>query len=162
MPDILEPWPHGILDDFLPAEVFGELLEALPGITGGPNVQKVYELPASVTAILNDETVLNAIRQRHWFQGGHTNIEAVYRRSRLEAHSDRKDKLWSGLIYLAGDPKGTEFYGADGKLAKTVEWKPNRLVCWSLRRSHEQHAVPVSDGRWVLAWWILTSKIKGK
>jgi hypothetical protein len=133
------------------------LLASLPPWSGG-DVQKFNELPASTLGILNDERVLDALRQRFGFPGGFPKIEVAYRRSALLPHTDRQDKPWSGLIYLAGDPKGTELYGLDGRFAKAVEWKPNRLVCWANKLPRAQHAVPKSEGRVVLVWWLLNNK----
>lgn len=156
--ELEEPWPHGILDDFLPAEAFAELIDALPVLCKGTGrVRKSTDLPASVRELLAGDEMEAAIRGRYGFSGAKPSLEVVYRESGLKPHSDRRDKPWSGLIYLAGDPQGTELYDTDGHLVKTIEWKPNRLVCWSLRPPREQHAVPESRGRYVLVWWLLKS-----
>lgn len=152
-----DPWPHGILDDFLPADVFAELLAALPSF-GEADVQKFNGIPASTLAILNSEDVLDALREQFDFVGGFNKIEVAYRRSKLLPHTDRQDKPWSGLIYLAGDPKGTELYKLDGTFSRAVEWKPNRLVCWANKLPKAQHGVPASNGRTVLVWWLLNNK----
>lgn len=159
-PDITQPWPHAIIDDFLPTELFAELLAWLPKVDAA-NVQKFKSLPRSTLDLLTSEVVTEAIRRRFNFDGGEASIDVAFRRTGLKAHPDRSDKPWSGLIYLAGDPKGTELYDAAGKFAKTVEWKPNRLVCWAKRPKQEQHAVPPSDGRFVLVWWFLRTRAKG-
>lgn len=159
MPLESDPWPHGILDDFLPSDLLAELLAKVPDYHGGnADMKKSKDIPASVLALMNDEAVLNAIRTRFEFAGGFNLIDVVYRRSKLQAHTDRQDKPWSGLIYLAGDPKGTELYGLDGKFVRSVEWKPNRLVCWANKLAKAQHAVPESNGRIVLVWWMLKNK----
>lgn len=149
-PELVDPWPHGIIDQFLPLEPFAELVGSLPSWTTG---QKTKNLPTSVLELLNDSAVNDAIRQRFGFTGGKPVIELTYRTLGVGGHSDRVDKLWSGIIYVAGDPVGTELYGKDYRLAKTVEFKPNRMLCWG--RRGEQHAVPKSNGRFAIQWWIL-------
>lgn len=157
MPIIAEPWPHAILDDFLPADVFAELVEDLK--VGGPRNYKATQVPDSTRSLLESEPVLNAIRERHGFEGGFPKIiEAAYTITGLAPHLDRNDKVWSGQVYLTGDPKGTELYNAAGKLAAQVEWKPNRLVCWTRPPRNEMHAAPRSKGRWVLLYWIMRGK----
>ncbi len=161
IPDIVtipDPWPHGILDDFLPQPIFDELIESLPLLpwsTKSQKARKCKTLPASVTSLLSDEVVLDAIRAANGFTRGKPSIEVVYRTVPLAPHVDRKDKRWNGQIYLAGDPKGTEFYDAAGNLACVGEWKPNRLTCWTIPPNKEKHAAPKSQGRYVLLWWIL-------
>ncbi len=153
--DCAEPWPHSILDDCLPAEVFQDLLGVIGGKWDQTNAQvrKTQELPKSVMDWLAEAA--DDIEKRWGVRGKRSLIELAYRAVPLNAHVDRCDKLWSGLIYVAGDPKGTELYGLDGKLARIVEWKPNRLVAWTRPPHNQQHAVPRSAGRYVLAWWLL-------
>lgn len=151
-----DPWPHGIIDDFLPADVFVELVAALPDTTGQRGTVKTQKLPARTLELLQSETVANAIRQRFGFEGSWPHVDAVYRTKGVQTHPDRKDKPWSGVLYLAGDPKGTELYDAAGALRKTIEFIPNRLLCWASRPVNEQHAIPDSKGRWVIQWWFLS------
>lgn len=155
------PWPHSVMDDFFPADVFAELVAGIPDYPWsfpGNRTRKTKSLPSSVTDLLHSEIVLDAIRQRHGFQGGSPTVDLVYREAALPAHVDRKDKRWNGQVYVAGDPRGTELYDAAGKLAQVIEWKPNRLSCWTCPPKREKHAAPVSAGRYVLLWWILGSK----
>ncbi len=159
MVECAEPWPHAIIDEFLPPDVFADLIAWLPKVTGDPSWVKWKNMPSSVTGALKGPDVEAAIRQRFGFDGCEPSIEVAYRRAGLKPHADRQDKPWSGLIYLAGDPKGTELYDASGSLTKTVDFIPNRLVCWANRR-FEQHAVPVSEGRYVLVWWFLRTHQK--
>lgn len=89
-------------------------------------------------------------------------VEAIYNEGFHEPHLDRPDKLWSGQIYLAGDPKGTELYDLGGGLAKICEWKPNRLTCWVPGRGIGKHGAPTSVGRFLLLWWVLDGSVKPK
>lgn len=155
---IAEPWPHAVLDDFFPPDVFADLIAGLPelewGRSGG-KTRKAKKLPPAVSEILESEKVLDAIRQEFGFTGGVPTTSIVYREERLFAHCDRKDKFWSGQVYLTGDPKGTELYDADGKRAGVIPWRDNRLCCWTRPPQSEKHAAPESSGRYVLLWWIL-------
>lgn len=160
--DISQPWPHAILDDFLPQSVFAELLSTLPALPPSAPVWKLRTLPESLTGLLLSREVTAVLNERHGCQGCRPMIEVAYRRSGLKPHCDRRDKPWSGLIYLAGDPVGTDLYNAAGQVAKSVEWRPNRLVCWSLRGQREQHGVPESRGRYVLVWWLLRGRSTGE
>jgi hypothetical protein len=146
--EIAEPWPHAILDDFLPAEVFAELLANLPAAKDGARTR---DLPASVlTALAACE---DAIRYRWNFAGCKASLELIYRTRAIAPHNDREDKFWSGILYVAGDPVGTELYDAEKRLAKVVEFAPNRLLCWGHRR--ELHAVPASRGRFGIQFWMM-------
>jgi hypothetical protein len=144
-----DPWPHGVLDDFLPPAVFAELLASLPR-------SRTTKLPQSALALLTSPVILAACRERFGFAGGQ-----VLRQIRwfgpagLKAHEDRPDKLWNGQVYLAGDPKGTELYDGRDQLARVVEWRPNRFTCWAPPGRGLKHAAPSSSGRHVLLWWIL-------
>ena len=152
------PWPHGTLDDFLPADVFAELVAELPAFQWqeqNGRTRKAKRFHRATMDLLGSETVLNAIRQRFGFTGGKPTIDLVYREQPLPPHCDRKDKVWNGQIYVAGDPKGTELYDAAGNLAHVIEWRPNRLSCWMQPPNREQHAAQASSGRYVLLWWIL-------
>ena len=149
--EIAEPWPHGVEDDFLPPDLFAELLASLPDVAKAQN--STQDLPASVLAVLKDPRVEAAIRSRFGFTAHKAQIELTCRRKRIAGHSDRQDKAWSGIVYLAGDPVGTELYDTKRVLAKVVEFKPNRLLCWGKRG--EQHAVPESQGRFAIQWWFL-------
>lgn len=154
--EVIDPWPHVIIDDFLPGDLFAELVAWLPEIGDGPpDCRKFKDIPARLRGALTDADLETTIRQRFGFEKCEPSIEMVYRRSGLKPHADRQDKPWSGLIYVAGDSVGTDLYDATGRLAKSVEWKPNRLVCWARRPRKEEHAVPVSKGRYVLVWWFL-------
>lgn len=161
MPTIAEPWPHATLDDFLPAEVFADLVAALPGLSwDGPEGQrrKARELPAAVSDLCRDPDVLTAIARRFELPAVPLRIvlEVAWTgASGLPAHCDRLDKLWSGQVYLAGDPKGTELFDARGRLAKVIAWAPNRLACWTRPPERERHAAPKSTGRFVLLYWLL-------
>jgi hypothetical protein len=138
--------------------VFAELVAGIPGYPWafpGNRTRKTKVLPPSTMDLLHSETVLDAIRQRFGFEGGSPTVDLVYREAALPAHVDRKDKQWNGQVYITGDPKGTELYDAAGKLAHVIEWKPNRLSCWTRKSKREQHAAPASAGRYVLLWWIL-------
>lgn len=149
-----EPWPHGIIDDFLPADVFTALVQSLPAIEGRA-VVKTQAIAPAAREVFTSGVVCDAIRQRFGFSGKYPNVDAVYRTGGVQAHPDRDDKPWSGVLYIAGDPKGTELYDASGKLCKVVEFVPNRLLCWKSRPVKEQHAIPKSAGRWVIQWWFL-------
>jgi hypothetical protein len=158
---VADPWPHAVVDDFLPADVFAELVDALPtlgwdraGLTGRKRVAR--QLPAGVTGLLNDESVLAAVRERFSVPAGRVMLEVAWLgKTGLPPHVDRSDKVWNGQVYLAGDPKGTELCDAVGRLAKVVEWAPNRLTCWTPPGGGQMHAAPASDGRYVLLWWLL-------
>lgn len=153
------PWPHGIIDDFLPQWALNNVLATVAAMNTAADFVKAKPSLA-VLDLLQSSEVVNAIRSRFSFEGARGSaIDIVYSRRGVQAHSDRADKPWSGIVYLTGDPKGTELYGTDGLLAKVVEWKPNRLVCWGHRPHREQHAVPVSAGRVVLRWWLLKNKV---
>lgn len=147
--DLTKPWPHSIFDEALPGDVFADLLGALPD---WKTTNKTKKLPASVLAMLTAPEVERAIRERWGFSGGKPTIELTFRTRRIEAHCDRDDKLWSGILYIAGDPVGTELY-AGPELVKTVEFRPNRLLCWG--HQGEMHAVPKSNGRSAIQWWYL-------
>jgi hypothetical protein len=155
------PWPHAVLDDFLPQCVFQELLDALPTLkwdrrdaNGGKS--KATKLPKDLKDLLHDETVLDAIRERFGFQKGKVMLEvAHFAQAGIAPHVDRKDKLWNGQVYLCGESKGTELYDAKGNLAKVVEWVPNRFTCWPPPKNDLKHAAPRSSGRFLLLWWIL-------
>lgn len=159
MPTISDPWPHATLDDFLPADALAELLAAIPTMswTRPPGFhRKAKVLPQGVTDLLTDAAVLDAIRERFGFDGGRAMIELAWSGPQgLKPHCDRKDKLWSGQIYIAGDPKGTEMFDAAGKPAGVIEWRPNRLSCWTRPPQNEMHAAPKSEGRYVLLYWIM-------
>lgn len=148
--EIVEPWPHAILDNFLPADVFAELVASLPNWT---TANKTQRLPQSVLAVLAAPDMEDAIRTRFDFRDHRARIELTYRVRQIEPHSDRKDKAWSGILYIAGDPVGTELYDSRRQLAKTVEFVPNRLLCWG--HQGDQHAVPKSQGRFAIQWWFL-------
>ncbi len=148
--EISQPWPHCILDDFLPAPVFAELVSSLPDWKG-PRRTRV--MPQSTLDLLASSELGAAIRRRFGFMGGTASIELVMRTTRIEKHSDRQDKLWSGILYIAGAEAGTELYDAAGNLATTVAFVPNRLLCWGHRG--EMHAVPASKGRFAVQFWIL-------
>lgn len=155
MATIPDPWPHATLDDFLPGDVFAELLAALPSEPGRRNLKK-RDLPACVFDLLRSPIVLDAVRERFGFVSGSATIEASYTgRTGIPAHIDRPDKLWSGQVYLVGDEKGTELLDAAGNVARRIEWKANRLVCWTRPPNREKHAAPKSSGRWVLLYWIM-------
>lgn len=158
-----EPWCHATADDFLPAEVFAETLELLPRLRLGPKFgqgrQRVSRMPGSLADLLHEPVILDAIRQQSGFTGGTVLAEiAWFGRLGYPIHSDRHDKLWNGQVYLAGDPKGTELFDAQGTLQKVVEWQPNRLTCWLPPGGEQKHAAPVSEGRWVLLWWLLRGR----
>lgn len=161
VPTVAEPWPHATLDDFFPAEVFADLVAALPGLNwDGPEGQRrrARDLPAAVTDLCHCPAVLDAISVRFELPAAKLRItlEVAWTGvSGLPAHCDRIDKLWSGQVYLVGDPKGTELYDARGNLAKMIEWAPNRLVCWTRPPKRETHAAPKSTGRFVLLYWLL-------
>ncbi len=161
MDDVLYPWRHSVLDDFFPPDVFAELVDGIPEYPWafpGNRTRKTKKMASCVMDLLHSETILDAIRQRFGFQGGSPTVDLVYREAALPAHVDRKDKRWNGQVYIAGDPKGTELYDASGKLAHVIEWKPNRMACWTCPPKREQHAAPASSGRYVLLWWILGTK----
>ncbi len=148
--EISQPWPHCILDDFLPAPVFAELVSSLPD---WKSQNRTRTLPQSTLALLTSQELAAAIQQRFGFTGGTASIELVLRTVRVNKHSDRQDKLWSGILYIAGAEAGTELYDAAGELATTVAFVPNRLLCWGHRG--EMHAVPASKGRFAVQFWIL-------
>lgn len=144
------PWPHGILDDFLPAGVFSELLTSLPDWNGE---QRTRKFPASVAEIF---TALEpTIRQRWGFTGGEVSLELTHRVHGAKPHCDRADKNWSGIVYVAGHPTGTELFDASDKITQ-VEFKPNRLLCWG--HCGQKHAVPKSPGRFAIQWWFIRGK----
>ena len=160
-----DPWPHGCLDGFFPPDVFAEFVTALPTLEYGRHGvtrKKSSALPPAVSGLCRDPGVLSAIRERWKLPDRSTTwqLEVAYTgRDGLAAHCDRPDKLWSGLVYLDGDPKGTELFDAAGRLAKVVEWRPNRLVGWTRPAQSEKHAVPKSAGRYVLLYWLMTARI---
>jgi hypothetical protein len=154
------PWFHYTDDNFLPREVFADLVTFLPraklGLSGNQRRQRTARMPDSARALLNDTQVLDSIRRRFGFSGGRVQAEiAWFGAEGYAPHTDRADKLWNGQVYLDGDPKGTELYDSAGNLAKVVEWQPNRFTCWLPPGESKQHAAPESSGRFVLLWWIL-------
>lgn len=156
-----DPWPHATIDEFLPADVFAELVASLPEMAWMPLTgnRKARDVPKAVADLLRNELVLDAIRGRFGFSGGRVQLEVAWTAGKgIKAHVDRIDKLWSGQIYLAGDPKGTELFDAAGKLARVVEWRPNRLAAWTRPPRAETHAAPRSDGRFVLLYWIMQTR----
>lgn len=155
-----DPWPHATLDGFFPPQMFAELLDRLPslGLADKAIGRKKTDkgLPASVSELLHSEAVLGAIRERFRFDGGKVMLEVSwFGADGLSPHVDRADKLWNGQVYLAGDPKGTELYGPGDKLARVLEWQPNRFTCWPPPKAGLKHAAPQSKGRYVLLYWIL-------
>lgn len=155
MPTIEYPWPHSVLDDFLPSDVFAELLGALP------DRQPLKEVPQSVKAACLDPELLAEIAERHGFPYSEkVFLEVTHTDQRGQnPHTDRADKEWSGQVYLKGDPKGTELFNAAGEMVHTIEWKPNRLACWTMPPKKEKHAGPKSAGRHVLLFWIMRAKL---
>lgn len=158
-----EPWTHYTADDFLPADVFADLLACLPrlhlGPQNGPGRQRSPRLPKSASMLLNDLFVLDSIRSWFGFQGGKVLAEiAWFGKNGYPIHSDRQDKLWNGQVYLDGEAKGTELFDEQEQLVKVVEWKPNRFTCWLPPGGGKKHAAPASQGRFVLLWWILREK----
>lgn len=151
MPTIPEPWPHAVLDDFLPEQAFADLLGVIE--VG----KRLRELPQSVNEVCRDPEVLSAIADRFAFPvSSKMQLEVAWTGScGLKAHVDRADKEWSGQVYLAGDPKGTELFDASGQMVHVIEWKPNRLACWTRPPNKEKHAGPKSTGRHVLLYWIM-------
>ena len=154
------PWPHSVCDDFLPADVFAELVAALPTLhwdrPEGQN-RKAKQLPECVRELLLDPEVLGAIGARFGFgEARRVILEAAwFGPAGLVPHCDRDDKLWSGQVYLAGEPVGTHLFDAADKLARTVEWKENRLACWTRPPAREKHSAPKTSGRFVLLYWLM-------
>lgn len=155
MPTIEYPWPHAVLDDFFPADVFQELLAALP------EKKRSRDIPESVRQICLDPAMLTAIAERHGFPYSEkVSLEIAYTGPcGLNPHTDRADKEWSGQVYLKGDPKGTELFNAAGEMVHTIEWKPNRLSCWTMPPKKEKHAGPKSEGRYLLLYWIMKATL---
>ncbi len=149
--EISEPWPHCIADDFLPLDLFADLLMSLPM---WKRQDKTKDIFPAVKAVLTAAEVEDAIRLRFGFEKHRPEIDLTFRINCLGPHVDRQDKAWSGIIYLAGDmTQGTDFYDAGKRLVKRVEAKPNRLLCWN--RRGEQHSVPKGNGRFAIQWWFL-------
>jgi hypothetical protein len=153
MPTIEYPWPHAVLDDFLPPDAFAELLAVLKH---GARVREP-QLPQSVQSVCRDPEVLAAIADRFSYPfSDKMHLEVAWTgKCGLRPHNDRADKEWSGQIYLAGEAKGTELYDEHGKMVHEIEWKPNRLSCWTMPAKKQQHGGPKSEGRHLLLYWIM-------
>lgn len=161
MPTLEEPWPHSFLDGFLPGDLFAGLVAALPGLKynrpAGTN-RKADELPAALTELLLDPVLVGAFGARFGCTPSPAKVKlevAWTGQAGLLPHVDRKDKLVSAQVYLAGDPKGTELYDAAGELAGVIEWAPNRLAAWTRPAANQKHSAPKSSGRFVLLYWFM-------
>ncbi len=152
--DIMDPWPHSIIENFLPDDLYQELLATLPAWTAQGKTQNLRD---GIASLLRDERVEDAIRDRWNFTEHDAQIELTFRTTGLLAHKDRADKAWSGIVYLRGDPNtGTDLHGRAG--VTRVEFAPNRLLCWG--HQGQQHSVPPGNGRWAIQWWFLKTKHK--
>lgn len=155
-----EPWPHGIIDDALPVDVYADLVNRLPSLdwNGDENARRAKNVPQAVREILAEGSVVAAVRERFSLWPVRVVVEAAWFGAKPgPPHEDRPDKVFGGQIYLTGDPKGTElydFYGGD-EPARVIEWQNNRLSCWPRPPAGLRHAVPTSRGRTVLLWWLL-------
>lgn len=146
---IAGPWPHGVIDDFLPPDLYAVVVQNLPvvdtetrtmqsklGAWGFPAAAELEAFLAAIAPVL-----------------GTPKIELTYRTRGLRPHEDRKDKVWSGVIYLCGSDTGTVLHGRDGS-EKLVEFRPNRLLYWP-RGEWTRHSAPAGAGRWAVQWWIM-------
>jgi hypothetical protein len=156
MPIIEYPWPHAVLDGFFPPDVFAEAVAV-----GKPN-QRTRDLPKSITDVCCEPALLQAIADRHGFPfSDNVVLEVAYTGpSGLKPHYDRADKHWSGQVYLAGDPKGTELFDAAENMVHVIDWQPNRLSCWTPPPGKEKHAGPRSEGRYLLLFWVMHTSYK--
>jgi hypothetical protein len=154
-----DPWKHIIIDDFLDRETFKWLVDYIksdknlfnPEEITSENHQPWYGAESEVY----DKLLPFLIKVKDQYQDKlnytnrhipnvcypHFQINFCNPNFRFpEIHQDNENKALTVVLYVyPNDSDGTEIYSSfdENSLAKRVEWKPNRALCFVSQRNPE-------------------------
>jgi len=135
-----EPWPHLVIDDYYPEDVFQKLIsyskrklkENKFGADGRFRMR--FERDPELDDILSDNILSKKYfkyfeNHREYNQdfSVYTEISGIIGPYRYKIHSEAPNKVMSLVVYLGPDRgRGTRLYDKDKNFVKEIEWKPNR------------------------------------
>lgn len=158
-----DPWKHFIVDDFLPQSVFDSVQSEMYRLAADVNFREsgrkqiFFDEDSSMTHTLFQyiEKLINEI-------GLNYNVKDYRQQCELsvckpgfnydEIHTDTLDKVFTTVLYLSNTGSGTDLYftHSESSYVKTVEWKPNRAMCFSRGEHtwHNFHALDCTEDRY--------------
>ena len=139
-----EPFPHMVIDDFLPPDLFLEmkrLVDSMPKAkpfekfntslyrNGKVNKEKFSEsIKESIKLFerfVNENSVL-PVNEDYWYSMEYTSTGKNYK---YPQHTDSLNKFLSLVLYVSPeDGEGTILYNEDRLPNYRVKWKPNRAL----------------------------------
>lgn len=155
---IQDPWPHMIIDDFLPDHAFEELLDEIEEIkqtpldfripfeggSGEPVDQWINRSLIQKTYI--DPVINEAFMREHfpWHREfgqleilHHINV--IHPFTEYPVHDEAPRKMLSMILYVEGD-NGTTIYDENQDFVYEVEFKPNRAIVFAPITNVSYHA----------------------
>lgn len=146
-----EPWPHIIIDNFLPQGEFKTLTENCMYLFSGSGTQdqieadhddNVFRIHLRYDAFIEQNMHLHlaSFQERREFDS-FKNLKTFSNFVRTKPnyvhpiHAEAPFKMLSSILYLAPDANnGTTLYSSEGKADKLeLEWKPNRILIFAGR-----------------------------
>lgn len=135
-----EPWPHLVIDDYYPEDVFQKLIsyskrklkENQFGTDGRFRMR--FERDPELDEILSDnilsEEYFKYFDNHREYDSSiqvYTEISGIIGPYKYKLHSEASNKVMSLVVYLGPEQgRGTRLYDKDKVFFKELEWKPNR------------------------------------
>ena len=154
------PWPHLVIDDYLPQDQFDSLRHEALRYGEDGDVSRIFfdHDPIPHTADLLNEFVSH----RPVGDKGKLIHYAVTKKDFVhEKHCDAEFKIMSAVLYLGPEKNsGTRLYGRKGERVD-VEWKPNRMFVFCGLTDFTWHDYTSTDTRYTLNYFLIDrSKVK--
>jgi len=160
-----DPWKHFVVDDFLPQPVFNSVQSEMYsvasdlGFSAKGRKQFWFDENSSMTYTLFSyvEEIISEIGLKYDLEDHNQQCELSVCRPRYDydcIHTDTPEKIFTTVLYLSNKGSGTDLYFSESKesYVKTVEWKPNRAICFSRSEHtwHNFHALDCTEDRYTV------------
>jgi len=134
------PFPHAIIDNFLPQELYNRIKQNMDGLDAGLHeLPEKNEIKVLVSQSLHDirikllKQVPNASEQEMTANDFVIWANKQPPHSAYKVHLDSKWKRLSTVLYVGADNQGTLFHRNEkvgSKVIGQVEWKENRALAF--------------------------------
>ena len=158
-----DPWPHIIIDDFLPDDGHIALYNQARNLTSKRNLKPLFKYDLFEKYDL--EQYLEVLPHRPY-----NKLEKLIHYAKTpfhyqnKIHCDIESKILSAVLYLGPNENiGTSLYRKDNRntFVKMTEWKPNRMFIFCGVSGTTWHKFSANHlDRYTLNWFLINSDWK--